>query len=268
MNRNFLTSIKVFSNLIESRGGQMAGHGRRVADLARKLAREINLDASQTRDVFVAGLLHDIGSIGLPDAVLAMPVARLRPEELAAYCEHPVLGEQALMPLVDLQPVAAIIRSHHERYDGRGYPDRLGGTEIPIGARILAVVDAYDDLQSGHVTAAMATIEEARTLLRKGRSSQFDPEVLDVFLQMTEPERRQQRPELRIGSDALEPDMILARDLVSREGVMLLAAGQGMTPAVIQRIRAFERRREETFVLSIRPHRAVAQAVATIGAST
>lgn len=251
LNRHFLTSIKVFSNLIELRGGQMAGHGRRVADLSRKVARAAGLDSQQVQDVFVAGLLHDIGLIGLPDALLNRVVARLGGDDLAAFCKHPGLGKDALMALDDLQPAAALIRSHHERFDGRGFPDGLVGDEIPIGARIIAVVDAFDDMQHGYISTAKASCEQARTLLRQGRGSQFDPEILDVFLQLTEPERAQRRNGVLLASEALESGMVLGADLVSRGGVLLLAAGQRLTPAVIKRIRDFDLRTGDRLAITV-----------------
>jgi len=131
LGRNYLASIRAFSNLLELRGGQMLGHSRRVADLGRRTAQAMQLPESEQQAVFVAGLLHDIGYIGLPDALLSCPIRRMSDEDLALYRKHPVLGEQALMALDDMQPVAALIRSHHERPDGQGFPDRLQGDAIP-----------------------------------------------------------------------------------------------------------------------------------------
>jgi response regulator RpfG family c-di-GMP phosphodiesterase len=264
LNRHFLTSIKVFSNLIELRGGQMAGHGRRVADLSRRVARAAGLDSQQVQDIFVGGLLHDIGLIGLPDALLNRVVAKLGGEDLAAFCRHPGLGKDALMALEDLQPAAAMIRSHHERFDGRGFPDGLAGAGIPFGARIIAVVDAFDDMQHGYISTAKASSEQARTLLRQGRGSQFDPEVLDVFLQLTEPERAQHRGGTLLGSEALEAGMLLKADLASRGGVLLLAAGQRLTQSVIRQIRDFELRTGDKLAITVDVPRSDGAAAAAI----
>ncbi|MEO5732163.1 MAG: HD domain-containing phosphohydrolase, partial [Rubrivivax sp.] len=182
LKKNYLASIKAFSNLIELRGGQFVGHARRMADLARRTARAMGLSETDQQEVFIAGLLHDMGQIGLPDALLARSVPRLSDEESLLYRRHPVLGEQALLALDDMQRVAALIRSHHERHDGRGFPDGLQGHDIPAGARILAVADTFDDLQSGHLGAALS-VAEARTIILRGRGTQFDPEAVDIFLQ-------------------------------------------------------------------------------------
>lgn len=240
--RNYLKSIKVFSNLLELRGGQTAGHCRRVAETARDVARKMGLPQEQVLQVFVAGLLHDVGLIGLPDRAFARPVQRLDAEDAALYRTHPVLAEQSLMALDDMQPLLPMIRAHHERHDGQGYPEQLSGAAIPVGARILAVADAFDDLQQGALVDVRLSAAEARTLMREGRGSQFDPEVLDVFLHITEPEAPRRPTDLKLGSAALEADMVLSRDLVAPTGLLMLSAGHRLTPSLIRRICEFEQR--------------------------
>lgn len=256
LKRSYLTSIKVFSGLLELRAGRLSGHGRRVADVARQIARAMTLSDDDVQTIFVAALLHDIGLIGGSDTLLGKPFARYDPAEQAAYQRHPVVGEQALIALDDMQGVAAIIRAHHERFDGNGFPDRLCGGAIPLGARIIAVADMFDDMQNGHLTEATLTPAETRTLMRHGRGSQFDPEVLDVFLHISEPQRAKATAEVLIGSAALEAEMVLARDLVSTTGVVMLTAGHVLAPALIARIRQFEIREGGKLQIYIRPRTA------------
>lgn len=240
LRQHYLKTVKVFSNLLELRVGQAAGHCRRVAEVARDIARTMGLDEEQVLQVFVAGLVHDIGHIGLPDRVFARPVQRLDPEDATLYRVHPVSGVESLMSLDDMQPLLPLIRGHHERHDGQGWPDHLAGAAIPLGARILAVADTFDDLQHGRLVDARMSAAEARTLMREGRGSQFDPEVLDVFLFITEQSKPSRPSELKLGSGALEPDMVLSRDLVAPSGLLMLSAGHRLTPSLIQRIREFE----------------------------
>jgi len=249
----YLTSIKVFSGLLELRNGQLAGHGRTVADLSRKIGTAAGLETETLQHLFVAGLLHDIGLIGMSDALLAKPVSHMTPEEKTRYCQHPLLGEQALMPLEDMAPVAALVRAHHERPDGQGYPAKLSGAAIPPGARILAIASAFEELQSGHLTGARLTAEEARTVIRHGRGTQYDAEMVDVFLHVTEPDRPLVETHVTVGSADIEPDMVLARDLVSTTGVLMLTAGHVLTAALIRRIREFEAREGGKLQLHIRP---------------
>lgn len=243
LQRNHLKTIKVFSNLLELRGDSLAGHGRRVAETARDIARAMGLPEAETLQVFVAGLLHDIGLIGTLDRLLTKPTARFSDEELAQFREHTRAGEQSLMALDDMQPMLPMIRGHHERWDGHGFPDHLAGNAIPLGAQILAVADAFDDLQQGHIVEAHLGPMEARQLMRQSRGTQFSPEVLDVFLQITEPEAPRAAPlALRLSCATLEPGMVLAADLVSTRGVLMLTKGHRLTASLIQRMREFEAR--------------------------
>ena len=236
LRRNYLTSIRIFSSLMELRSGVLAGHGKRTASLARKVAQAMGLAEDVLQDVFVAGLLHDVGFLALPDSILNKPVGKLSAEEMVSYQRHPVLGAQSFMALDEHQPVASIIRSHHERADGSGFPDQLQGSQIPVGARILAVVDAFDDLTHGHLTGAPLTEAEARTILQRGRGTQFDAEIMDVFLHITQVVKP---PAVRlesVGTDLLKPGMTLGKDLLSQEGVLLLSAGHVLTAELIGRI--------------------------------
>ena len=257
----YLTSIKVFSGMIDLRGPKLAGHGRRVADTARKLAVAMGCDDTDAQQVFVAGLLHDIGLVGMSDAMLDKPHAKLVDDELARFRQHATVGSDLLMPLDDMPEVAALIRAHHERHDGAGFPDGLAGPLIPLGARILAIADTYDDMLSGALAGTQLKPHEACALLRLGRGTQFDPEVLDVFLQsMTATAAAPPKaaaggatPSVSMTSEQVEPGMVLARDLVSSSGVLMLAAGHVLTPSLIERIRAFERREGGQITFHIRP---------------
>jgi response regulator RpfG family c-di-GMP phosphodiesterase len=253
LKRSYLTGIKVFSGLIELRGGRLAGHGRRVADMARKLAQAMGRPDDESQQIFVAALLHDIGLIGLGDTILTKSVARCDAEEMAQFQRHAELGEQALMPLEEMQPVATLIRAHHERFDGRGFPDRRAGAAIPLGARILAVVDVFDELQNAHLVDTAMSMQEARTFIRHGRCTQFDPEVVDVFLHITEPQRSKSAAEVLLTSARLESSMVLARDLVSPSGVLMLAAGHVLTASLIRKVQEFDQRLGGKLAIYVRP---------------
>lgn len=253
LHKNYLNSIKAFSHLIELRGGLLAGHARRVADLARRTAKVLNLQEAQAHELFIAALMHDIGHIGLSDHVLETPVSKLAAEDLARYRRHAELGEQALMGMDDMPAVAALIRHHHERYDGRGFPDGLAGDQIPLGARILALADAYDDLLSGHVITGNLSPAEAQALISRARGTQFDPLVADAFLTLvSQPVAPAPPRPHELHTDALQPGMVLAMDFQSAEGVLLLAADHVLTEPLIARIRQFERRTRRPLVLAIK----------------
>jgi response regulator RpfG family c-di-GMP phosphodiesterase len=236
---SFITSVKVFANLIELREGNLAGHSRRVADLGRKIANKLGLSPKEAQDVFLAGLLHDIGKIGLSDQLLAKAVTQMTGEDLGAYRKHPLKGEQALMALEDLRGAAKLIRSHHERFDGQGYPDALTGLGIPLGARILALANDFDGLQIGIVAPRRQSPEDAKKLIAEGRGKRYDPQVVDAFLGVlggVEPERT---AEVSISVADLKPGMALSRDLMTRDGVLLLAADYMLDANLIRQIRDY-----------------------------
>lgn len=252
LKRNYLTSIKAFTALIELRGSAQVGHARQVADLARRIARAMTPDADTLHDVPIAALLHDIGHIGLSDAVLARPVSRLDRDELRRFQLHPVLGEQALLASDDMQGVAPVIRAHHERWDGKGFPDGLRGAAIPLGARILAVADAFEDLRSGRIDGQALSPLDARHAVLAGRGSQFDPAVVDAFASLysaapTKPTVA--TPRLRTAE--LRAGQTLAQDFVSPEGVLLLSSGHVLNEDLIGRIRNFERKHGLALTLAV-----------------
>lgn len=244
LKKGFLTSIHVFSNLIELREGALAGHSRRVADLARKIAQRMGLSESETQDVLIAGLLHDIGKFGLPDKLLQKPFGALTPEERAEVVKHPALGQAALMALEQLKEAARLIRSHHERFDGMGYPDGLIGLAIPLGARILALANDYDALQIGTLASKRMSAAEAGSFIEGNRGKRYDPKVVDAFFDavgVAAPSVRNPRPELAVRPGQLKPGMVLARDILTRDGVLLLSKDFLLDEGLIAQIQNFEK---------------------------
>ena len=248
---SFLTSIKIFSGMIEMRNGSLAGHSRRVADLARRIAARMNLGSDEIQDIFVAGLLHNIGKVAFSDDLLAMAVSTMSTENLTLYRKFTLRGEQLLMPLEDLREAAKIIRSQQERFDGEGYPDHLSGFNIPVGARILALASDYFNLQVGTLAPRKLRPEEAQALILQNGGKRYDPAVVNAFAEINgaAPEKpaaaastkpADNGPELQVTTAELKPGMRIARDLVSRDGYMLLSAGHVLEERMIRQIRDFE----------------------------
>jgi len=156
-------------------------HCGRVADQALMLARLAGLDADAVEAVGYGAVLHDVGKIGIAEAVLRKP-GKLTDEERAEMQRHPIVGAEILSPLRLGRIVGPIVRGHHERWDGGGYPDGLRGDEIPMGARLVAVVDAYDAMTHDRPYRARLSEDEARSELLRHRGSQFDPDLVDLLL--------------------------------------------------------------------------------------
>jgi response regulator RpfG family c-di-GMP phosphodiesterase len=252
LKRNFLTSIQVFSSLIELRGANLAGHSRRVADLARRIALKLGLEAREVQQIFIAGLLHNIGKIGFSDSLLEMPVPRMNGELLGLYRAYPARGEQLLMPLEDLREAATLVRAHQERFDGEGFPDRLAGLDIPIGARILALASDYDNLQIGTLTERQLRPEQAARIVIESRGKRYDPAVVAAFAEVTtgRPVEKPLRDQA-LAVSKLKPGMRTTRDLITRDGSLLLSAEHVLTARMIQQIADFERSSGVAFAVHV-----------------
>ena len=247
---NFITSIKVFSSLIEMRGGNLAGHSRRVADLGRKIAQKLNLDGADVQSVFIAGLLLDIGKMGFSDELLSRPVTSMDSDELTVYRKHMIKAEQLLMPLADLNQTAKILRSQSERFDGGGFPDHLSGLAIPVGARILALASDYDNLQIGALMRHRLAPEDAKKTIVKNSGTRYDPAVVIAFREVLgDPDIEKAIGEISMSSGKLEAGMVLSRDLMSKDGQLLLSGEHIVDEKLIQQILDFEKKSEANLLI-------------------
>jgi putative two-component system response regulator len=177
--------LEVLAETIESRDIYMRGHARRVAFYADLVAARLCLSREEREHVRLAAFLHDIGKVGAASDLLAgklMP----EPERLESIRDHPAIGERLLLPLGLAAPVATTVRHHHERYDGAGYPDGLPGEDIPLAARIIAVVDAFDAMTCERPYRQAKTRGEALAVLREEARGQFDPAIADIFCGLAE----------------------------------------------------------------------------------
>lgn len=242
LHTNYALTIKVFANLIETREPSLAGHSRRVADLCKKVALRMSMNEHEAQNVLYAALLHDIGKMGFPDALLSKPYDSLDSGELERFRAHPVTGQSILVTLDPLQEAGWIIRNHHERYDGSGYPGGVKGDEIPLGARILAIVNDYDALQIGTLSKEKLGDAQARRYIKEHAGTHYDPKIVPVFFQTLDADEMQDglHP-IVFGTDELERGMVLAKDLVAKDGILLLSKGFALDDKMIKKIQTFEK---------------------------
>ena len=240
LRKSYFSSIKMFSNLIELREGAVSGHSKRVAENAQKVALKLGLDKEQIQQVFFAALLHDIGKICLSDELIRKPFNSLAPMDKKVVAKHPVLGDALLMSFGPLHDAAKMIRSHHEYLDGSGYPDRLKDDAIPLGAKILAVVNDYDALQNGGIVPKRLPPEEARQYLISNRGRLYDADVVDAFVGKDSVDEMPARtPEAKIDVKDLKVGMVLSRDLMTKGGILVLSEGYILDEGLIEKIRKF-----------------------------
>ena len=177
------TTLEGWARALDLRDCETEGHSRRVASVAVAMARVMKLPDDQLIHIWRGALLHDIGKLGVPDSILLKP-ASLTEEEWQIMRLHPVYGYDWLLPIEYLKPSLAIPRSHHERWDGTGYPDRLRGEDIPLQARIFAPIDVWDALSSNRPYRRSWPAEKIREHIRALAGSHFDPAVVEVFLSL------------------------------------------------------------------------------------
>lgn len=241
LNTNFLTTIKIFSNLIEMRASHLSGHSRRVAELARQIAVRMNIDFNDTQDIFMAGLLHNIGKIGFSDELLATSLNQMNGDTLGSYQKFTVRGEQLLMPLEDMAHIAHLICWQQEHFDGAGYPDRLAGENIPIGARILAIATDYENLQNGTLLQHHLRDDQAFNMVLRGNGKRYDPAVVIAFQQViTGVINPTAETQIELFTSQLTPGMVIARDLIGQDNFLLLSADHVLDERLINKIIAFE----------------------------
>jgi putative nucleotidyltransferase with HDIG domain len=179
----FINTISLMADLVELRDAYTGGHTTRVMNYSLLLAQELQLPGSDVEIIRVGTPLHDIGKIGIDDAILRKP-DRLTPEEFEAMKLHTVKGAEILATVPDLHPVIPIVRSHHERWDGKGYPDGLAAEDIHPLARIVAVADAYDAMTSDRPYRNGLATSVAFAEVEKQSGRQFDPRCASAFLAM------------------------------------------------------------------------------------
>lgn len=188
------------------------------------VAKAMGLEDKAQEHIYVAGLVHDIGLVGIPDPLVRKPFEKMTEEEKGTYRTHTTIGEMALMSLERMEGVLPMVRHHHERVDGMGYPDRLSGDAIPLGARIVGVIADYESLKCGLLTGSSMNPEEARGYLVSHASQRYDEKVVNEVVKVLEQEEEveQTRRFNFVSFDELAPGMIVAEELRTAEGVLLL----------------------------------------------
>jgi len=245
LSSNFRKSIEVFSSLIEMRERTMSSHSKNVAVLSRQIAINMKLTDAETNNVLVAALLHDVGKIGVPDAVLMKTPDSLSALEQKDYQSHAVRGQVAVDIIEGFRDIGLIIRHHHEYIDGTGFPDGLKMNAIPLGSRIIAIADTYDRL----LKSTLPSAEDIKGVLSSVEfylGSRFDNKVFDQFRLIIESRLKelsksgaQFEKEAEVMPAMLQPGMVLTQDVRSGTGVLILARGHILDQTLVKAIQRY-----------------------------
>ena len=195
LEKAYVQTIEILRHVVESRDKETKGHSERVAALAKELAEEMQLSSDEVKMIHVAGLFHDVGKIGIPDSIL-LKNGSLTNDEFQTIKGHPAEGERIIESYAPFKELLSIVRGHHERYNGTGYPDGKAGEEICLGARVIAVADSFDAMMSNRTYRRGLGFDKTLAELNKGKGTQFDPKIVDVFMRLVEKNGREKFEQL------------------------------------------------------------------------
>jgi putative nucleotidyltransferase with HDIG domain len=187
LRRSYMATVRALCNAVEARDAYTGKHAERVAAYGMEIAKVLDAPFSEDPEVEFGFLLHDVGKVAVPDSILFKPEP-LTPEERTLMERHPLVGWEILREIDFLGEAKLVVRHHHERWDGTGYPDGLAGEVIPLSARVFAVADVLDALTTVRPYRPPSPLAQARTMIEETAGSHFDPDVVDAFLQIP-PER-------------------------------------------------------------------------------
>jgi HD-GYP domain-containing protein (c-di-GMP phosphodiesterase class II) len=180
LKRSYMATVRALSNAVEARDAYTGKHAERVAAYGLELARKFPAELVLTPELEFGFLLHDVGKVAIPDAIL-YKAGPLNDDERALMSRHPVIGSEIVQGIEFLAEAADVVRSHHERWDGMGYPDGLTGEQIPLAARVFSVADVLDALTTDRPYRPATSLRYARAMISSESGAQFDPRVVDAF---------------------------------------------------------------------------------------
>jgi ribonuclease P protein subunit RPR2 len=181
LRRSYMATVRALSNAVEARDAYTGKHAERVTAYGMEIARAVGMQFSDEPEIEFGFLLHDVGKVAIPDAILYKPES-LTAEERSLMARHPVIGAEIIRGIDFLGDAALVVRSHHERWDGDGYPDGLAGEGIPLVARVFAVADVLDALTTDRPYRPASPLSVAREMIVRESGTQFDPRVVDAFI--------------------------------------------------------------------------------------
>jgi response regulator RpfG family c-di-GMP phosphodiesterase len=256
LRNSYVTATEVFANLVAQRLSKDRQTNTQVIALVKAYAEHYCLAARLSSDLAMAAALYNIGKLTWDDQLLIRPSDLLYKEERARYRKYPEIGESLLMTLEPIQDAGLIIRSHQERWDGQGYPDRLTGENIPFGSRVLRLAVDFIELQRGMILERKLNRDEALLLIKKYAGRLYDPHICDCFIELC----TTLAPDLVLADNTiialdirrLEPGMVLARNLYAENGMLLLNEGKPLTRPLIDKLAAFQASENANYTLFVR----------------
>ncbi len=234
--RNYHGMVQLVIEIISLDNRFLGGHLKRCAEMARSFGEYQQYPKDYVYLLYYSALLHDLGMVGKSASLVSKPESELSGDELSSYRSHPREGEEILKAIYNLKRTAAIVRHHHERWDGLGFPDRLSGNQTALGARIVHIINNWDNLlyKQGY------TWEEALKQMKKDEERLYDPELLESFLHfITEWLQHHRKEESTVNLEELKPGMLLQEDVLLSNGLLLVPHGMILDAQTVGKIHSF-----------------------------
>jgi len=238
--KNYFQTIRMFASLIEVFNKKLGGHCRRVAELSLKIAKRLpNISEKDFPVIEATGLLHDIGMIGMPNEILLKKKTEMDSDTRRLYLLHPVMGEIILKEIEFLKPVARLVRAHHEQFNGRGFPDGLKGSEIPLFAKIVSAASIYDNL----IHRGKKFLNQVPEYLQRMRGYQLEPFIVDCLLEINLKRIQEEAGKnyVEILIDDLKEGMKLAVHIKMKSGALVIPSQTVITCNIIEKLKNYHK---------------------------
>ncbi len=238
---NFDDFIRAFVGILEIYNPLLGNHSKRVAAISRLIALKLKLEQETIQNIEMAAMLHDIGMIGMPGFILDTPLGDLKNAEREIFFQHPIIGEATLSSMKKFEKASTIIRSHHENYNGSGFPDHLKEDQIPIESRVISVVDAYDEVKKLGIFKVKHKFQDPNYFITNNSGKRFDPAIVDAFFEVLKELKIKASREKEISFSMLREGMVISRDVVTTSGVFLVAKDTILKEAHTEKIKAYKK---------------------------
>ncbi len=245
LKQSMLNSVRILIGLIEGFDPSLGSHSKRVAILSREIGKALGVSSEELFQLEIASLLHDIGTLTIPERLKHSQTSKISKEELALVRQHTMFTQSVLSPAKGLNEVGVLIRNHKENIDGSGFPDGLVGKDIPLGAKIIGAANAYDEIRNSKDVNAQTMSQKIKEELAiqnitKLAGTRYEENIIKALINVINEYHEKKKEVIRITIDELKPDQILAKNLYTNQGKLIMSKGTKLSAYIIQRMESFK----------------------------
>ena len=234
--KNFRDMVQLLITVISLSDKFLGGHLKRVAEMSREFALQCNYDKDIREMLYFSALLHDIGKVGMPEYIITGNPEKFSKNDRVVYAKHPLIGEKIINSAYNLKRISGIIRSHHEHFNGTGFPDELKGDAIPFGARVIHLLSDFDS----YIFKKGLSLKETKAVIINNTSSKYDPSLVEEFSTLIDKKLKNfEKKSHTIPIQSLQPGMFLKTDIILKNGLLLLPRGIILNSGMLTKLSSF-----------------------------